>query len=111
MMDRISALLVALFFLQIIATAFASKSKTPESQVHASDEKARLNRARELLASGLVTEAVSQLRRLAQRYPASAEVHLVLGTALALVPQRSEALAEIRKAVEIDPASLLHTTR
>lgn len=105
-------LLVTSVSWQAASTAAAFKeAKTPRNQVRKTDEKARLNQARQLISRGFVAEAIEQLRPLAQEYPQSVEVHLALGSALALVPQRAEALAEIETAIQInsDSAAAYHT--
>lgn len=60
-----------------------------------------LAEARHLIASGRVAEAVTLLRR----QPASADAYLMLGTALSLIPERTEAVAAIEKAIALRPES------
>ena len=64
-----------------------------------------LAEARRLLAAGSIDESISLLRQAVARQPKSADAHLLLGTALSLVPKRTEAIAEIEKAIELRPAS------
>jgi tetratricopeptide (TPR) repeat protein len=66
---------------------------------------ADLDRARELLRRGAIAEAVKLLRQHVQHAPGDADGHLLLGSALALVPLRSEAIDEARRAVELRPKS------
>jgi Flp pilus assembly protein TadD len=62
-----------------------------------------LQRARDLLGKGSADEAASLLQRIVERDPHNAEAQLLLGTALALVPQRSKAIAALRRAIELRP--------
>jgi len=68
-----------------------------------SDTRTRLKNAKELLTKGSVTEAIVLLRRVLKQDSGNADAHLLLGTALALVPRRSEALAELNRAIELRP--------
>lgn len=60
--------------------------------------------AKDLMARGLLSEAIEKLRGLAKQDPQDADVHLLLGTALALIPERSESILELRRAIELRPA-------
>jgi tetratricopeptide (TPR) repeat protein len=60
-----------------------------------------LAQARRLIAAGSIQEAVSLLHR----QPESADAYLLLGTALSLVPERTEALAAFGKAIALRPDS------
>jgi tetratricopeptide (TPR) repeat protein len=62
-----------------------------------------LQRARQLLGKGSAAEAASLLQRIVERDPHNAEAQLLLGTALALVPQRSKAIAALQQAIELRP--------
>src|SRR5438309_1936071 len=64
-----------------------------------------LNRARTSLADGSVNDAVSLLHEATRTYPASADAHVLLGSALALVPRRDEAISELTRAIELAPTS------
>jgi pimeloyl-ACP methyl ester carboxylesterase len=57
------------------------------------------------LASGAVAEAVAAFRLNAEAYPASANTHDSLGEALLAAGDRDGAVAEYRRALEVDPAS------
>ena len=61
--------------------------------------------ARRLMAAGAIDSAISVLREFIAREPRSADAYLLLGTALSLVPRRSEAIAAIEKAIELRPGS------
>lgn len=63
-----------------------------------------IGKARELVAKGSVDAAISLLRGIVKQDPGNADAHLLLGTALALVPKRSEAIAELRRAIELRPS-------
>jgi superkiller protein 3 len=60
-------------------------------------------KAQELITSGAFGEAIPLLQRILKLDSHNADAHLLLGTALALLPQRSEALAELRRAIELRP--------
>jgi tetratricopeptide (TPR) repeat protein len=62
-----------------------------------------LQRARQLLGKGSAAEAASLLQHIVERDAHNAEAQLLLGTALALVPQRSKAIAALRQAIELRP--------
>ena len=53
--------------------------------------------AKQLLAGGSLEEAISLLRSVLEQNPKNAEAHVLLGSALALVPRRSEAIMELRR--------------
>lgn len=61
--------------------------------------------AKQLLAGGSLEEAISLLRGVLEQNPKNAEAHVLLGSALALVPRRSEAIMELRRAIELRPES------
>lgn len=67
----------------------------------------KIARARHLLEAGSNDEAIAILREVLREDPENGDAHLLLGSALALVPQRSEALKELQKAVELQPSSAL----
>ena len=62
-------------------------------------------RARKLLSSGAIEEAILLLRRVLEADSDNADAHLMLGTALALVPRRREAITELLHAVKLRPDS------
>ena len=64
-----------------------------------------LDRGRRLLQEGAVDEAATVLREVVRQQPENAEAHLLLGRALALVPNLSEAIAVLRRATELRPSS------
>lgn len=59
--------------------------------------------AKRLIAEGSVDRAAEILERLVAADPKDADAHLLLGTALALIPRRSEAIQMLRRAVELRP--------
>ena len=65
----------------------------------------QLKQARQLLEAGSTEQAITLLRQAVKHDPANPDAHLLLGTALARVPMRSEALAELRAAVRLAPKS------
>lgn len=69
-------------------------SSTPETNEE-------IQQAKRKLQAGSTDQAIALLRRVIQREPGNADAHLLLGTALALVPRESEALAELRRAVAL----------
>ena len=68
-------------------------------QAHGTD------RGRHLLQQGSIAEAVAVLREVVDRDPDDADAHLLLGRALALVPEPASALAALRRAVALRPSS------
>lgn len=62
-----------------------------------------LKRASQLLSTGRVDQAVVILRRITQADPQNPDAQLLLGTALALAPERTQALEAFRKAIELRP--------
>jgi len=62
-----------------------------------------IEKAKQLVTAGDLKEATSLLRRLISQEPDNPDVHLLLGTALALLRQRSEALQELSRAIELRP--------
>lgn len=65
-----------------------------------------LAEARRRIGRGDATGAVEILHRFVAANPQDADGYLLLGTALALVPKRSEALEALRRAVELAPSSV-----
>ena len=66
-----------------------------------------IERAKRMLQAGSKDQAIALLREVLREKPDYADAHLLLGTALALVPERSEALKELQKAVELQPKSAM----
>ena len=64
-------------------------------------------RAKYLLEAGSKDQAIAILREVLREEPENGDAHLLLGSALALVPERSEALKELQRAVELQPSSAL----
>jgi tetratricopeptide (TPR) repeat protein len=64
-----------------------------------------LEEGRRLLEKGAIHDAVTLLREFTAQQPDHAEALLLLGSALALVPEPSEAVSTLRRAVELQPAS------
>jgi tetratricopeptide (TPR) repeat protein len=64
-------------------------------------------RAKHLLEAGSNDQAIAILRKVLREEPENGDAHLLLGSALTLVPERSEALKELEKAVELQPSSAL----
>jgi len=63
----------------------------------------RIERAKAMLAAGSRDQAISMLREVLHDEPDNSDAHLLLGTALALVPQRGAAIQEFQRAVELRP--------
>ena len=82
------------------ALAPVSRASQPPPSGHGD-----LVRAARLLEDGAVREAAAILGELVQREPDNADAHLLLGRALALVPEPAAALAALRRAVELRPGS------
>jgi protein O-GlcNAc transferase len=64
-----------------------------------------LARGRQLLEQGAVSQAVTLLQEVVRKQPDNAEAHLLLGRALALVPEPAMSLAALRRAIQLRPAS------
>jgi len=62
-----------------------------------------IDKARQLVSSGDLKQATFLLRELVSKEPGNADAHLLLGTVLALVRQRSEALQELVRAIGLRP--------
>lgn len=64
-----------------------------------------LARASRLLEAGAIDQAIKLLRVIVGREPDNANARLLLGTALSLVPEKSQALAELSRAIKLRPDS------
>lgn len=64
----------------------------------------KLEQARQILEAGAIDRSIGVLREILREEPENADAHLLLGSALALVPERSESLQELRKAIELRPS-------
>jgi tetratricopeptide (TPR) repeat protein len=83
-----------------------SSKSAPEAPAHTSaGNQQKLARARHLLELGSNVQAITILREVLRDEPENGDAHLLLGSALALVPQRTESLQELEKAVELQPSS------
>jgi tetratricopeptide (TPR) repeat protein len=87
-----------------LVLAFLASADVRSGQAGAA-EPDDLARARGLIQSGSLVEAVRLLRELVERQPEDADTRLLLGTALALLPRRSEALEELQAAIRLRPDS------
>lgn len=63
--------------------------------------------AKRLLQEGSKDRAIAILREVLREEPDNGDAHLLLGSALALLPERSEALQELQRTVELRPSSAL----
>ena len=61
--------------------------------------------AKQAISAGSFEEAVATLERVIAANPDDADAQLLLGTALALIPRRSESIQALRRAVELRPDS------
>jgi tetratricopeptide (TPR) repeat protein len=97
----------------VLPGAVPTETKSPSrprgslktSSADASPSESRIDRAKHLLGKGSTAEAIALLRGIVEKDPQNADAHLLLGTALALVPQRSEALTAINQAIRLRPNS------
>jgi tetratricopeptide (TPR) repeat protein len=64
-----------------------------------------IDRGRQLLQQGSIAEAVVVLRGVVDEDPDNADAQLLLGRALALVPEPTGSLAALRRAVDLRPSS------
>jgi len=85
-----------------------AKSPDDTSQAAASRHlQNEIERAKRMLQAGSKDQAIALLREVLREKPDNADAHLLLGTALALVPERSEAVEELQKAVDLQPKSAM----
>ena len=64
-----------------------------------------------MIQQGAVNEAVSLLSEIVRANPNDAEAHLLLGSALSLVPRRQESIQALLRSLELDPDNAeLHTS-
>jgi tetratricopeptide (TPR) repeat protein len=89
------------------AREFAGSLFPPKPSPSSERSKRKIARAKDLLEAGSKDHAIAILREVLRDEPENGDVHLLLGSALALVPERSEALKELQKAVELQPFSAL----
>ena len=75
----------------------------PTAVAPSSAPSGEIARARRLLQAGSTDQAIGLLRRVLQHDPGNANAHLLLGTALALVPEEAEAIQELRQAAALRP--------
>lgn len=64
-------------------------------------------RAKAFIGAGSNDRAIAILQEVLREAPDNGDAHLLLGSALSLVPERSESLKELQKAVELQPSSAL----
>ena len=69
------------------------------------EQAADLGPIRKLIASGAVDQAAASLRTIVGRDPSNADARLLLGSALAVKGDRSEALSQLLEAVRLRPNS------
>jgi len=72
--------------------------------VTSQERQRKLEQAKQMIAGGSQRSAVVLLRDFLLEEPDSADARLLLGTALALIPEPSQALQELQRAVELRPA-------
>ena len=89
--------------LQVNQASRAADASTPSS----ARSQQEIVRARRLLKAGSQNQAIATLRGVLRDEPENGDAHLLLGSALALVPIRSEALKELQRAVELLPSSAI----
>lgn len=83
--------------ISVAAAASQDAAQRPDARA------GELAKARKLVESGSFDDAVTLLRRIVERDPNDADARLLLGTALALLPRRSEALEELAAAIRLRP--------
>lgn len=98
-----AAAFVFLLVLTSHGAGFADARGAEGADARAAAPAGELSRARNLIESGSFPEAVALLRATVERHPTDADARLLLGTALALVPRRSEALEELQATVRLRP--------
>jgi tetratricopeptide (TPR) repeat protein len=100
---RLGVACLALAVLGPPATGLAGATAGQGAGRGAAAPAAELSRAQRLIESGSFPEAISLLRGTVERHPGDADARRLLGTALALLPRRSEALEELQAAVRLRP--------
>ena len=90
---------------QIQSPAIPGQSDAPSKNTRSRvvSKREDLQKARQLLSKGSADEAASLLQGIVEQDSHDAEAQLLLGTALALVPQPSKAIAALRRAVDLRP--------
>ena len=77
----------------------------PAGETASSETARQIATAHRLLQRGETGKAISLLREVIQSQPENADAHLLLGTALVMVPNESEAIQELLRAVKLAPDS------
>ena len=85
-----------LLALAIVGTGLLAQNSGPDAD-------ARLSEAARLIQHGELTEATAILQGLVRDHPGDVEALVMLGTALSLVPRRSEAVETLLLAIESRP--------
>ena len=73
------------------------------AQSVAPDSDPRLREAAGLIEQGSLNRAVTLLNQAVRDRPEDAEAHLLLGSALSMVPRRNEAVEALLRALELRP--------
>jgi len=86
----------------------STRSVAPSTPSPSSARRQRqIAQAKHLLEAGSRDRAIAILREVLHEEPENGDAHLLLGSALALAPERSGALKELQRAVELQPSSAL----
>jgi len=85
----------------------ARSAVAPSQSASSLGLQSEMERAKQMLDAGSKDQAITLLRKILREDPDNADGHLLLGTALALVPERSEAIGELQRAVELRPTSAM----
>ena len=73
------------------------------AQTATADSDPRLSEAAGLIEDGSLNRAVSLINQVVRDRPEDAEAHLLLGSALSMVPRRNEAVEALLRALELRP--------
>ena len=88
-------------FAKLLLTAVSAAALL--AQTAAPDRDPRLPEAAKLIQQGSLNRAVTLLNGVVQARPDDAEAHLLLGSALSMVPRRNEAVEALLRALELRP--------
>ena len=95
----------------LLAFALITGTAQTPAPPTAADIAVRTGEAAAMIQQGAVNEAVSLLSEIVRANPNDAEAHLLLGSALSLVPRRQESIQALLRSLELDAGNpQLHTS-
>ena len=90
-------------FVDSLAVALGAAALAVSAQTPAADPRPRLAEAASRIQRGVPHQAIPLLEAAVQNRPHDAEAHLMLGTALSMIPRRNEAVQALLRALELRP--------